>query len=158
MSAIDEIMMLADDIEDMTITHHDGEGQEPIPQRAALRELIAAALADARREGAEQMREAAAAEFDRRDGGTGIGFYDPHEPAEIIRALPLPTWSQPAGAVPGEWIKWAGGECPIPDGVGFQFKFRDDSQNNANVHYNATEWDWSDCTADADIVAYRVLP
>lgn len=56
-----------------------------------LREMIAAALADARREGAEQMREAAATEFDRRDGGTGIGFYDPHEPAEIIRALPLPT-------------------------------------------------------------------
>ena len=31
--------------------------------------------------------EAAAKEFDRRDGGTGLGFYDPHEPAEIIRAL-----------------------------------------------------------------------
>lgn len=29
-------------------------------------------------------REACAKEFDERDNG--IGFYDPHEPAEIIRA------------------------------------------------------------------------
>lgn len=32
--------------------------------------------------------EQAAVEFDRRDSGSG-GFYDPHEPAEIIRALAL---------------------------------------------------------------------
>lgn len=37
--------------------------------------------------GAEAMKERCAKEFDRRDGGLGIGFYDPHEPAEIIRAL-----------------------------------------------------------------------
>ena len=66
--------------------------------------------------------------------------------------------AEPAESEPGELIEWAGGECPIPDGVGFQLKFCDDSQNNANVHYNATEWDWNDYAADADIVAYRVLP
>lgn len=32
-------------------------------------------------------RERLACEFDRRDKGVG-GFYDPHEPAEIIRASP----------------------------------------------------------------------
>lgn len=41
-------------------------------------------------EAVESTKEACAAEFDRRDGGTGIGFYDPHEPAEIIRNLSLP--------------------------------------------------------------------
>ena len=34
---------------------------------------------------AAKEREACALEFDRRD--IGIGFYEPHEPAEIIRAL-----------------------------------------------------------------------
>lgn len=39
-----------------------------------------------------QALEDAAREFDRRNTGPdgkplGIGFYDPHEPAEIIRAL-----------------------------------------------------------------------
>ena len=33
---------------------------------------------------AAHEREACAKEFDERDNG--IGFYDPHEPAEIIRA------------------------------------------------------------------------
>lgn len=79
-----------------------------------VRDLIASAIADARREGAEAMREAAAAEFDRRDGGTGIGFYDPHEPAEIVRALPLPTGQrqaeQPESA---EWECKAGGLRPL---------------------------------------------
>lgn len=42
-------------------------------------------------EAVESTKEACAAEFDRRDGGTGIGFYDPHEPAEIIRGLSLST-------------------------------------------------------------------
>lgn len=41
-------------------------------------------------EAVESTKEACAAEFDRRDAGTGIGFYDPHEPAEIIRNLSLP--------------------------------------------------------------------
>lgn len=36
-------------------------------------------------EAVESTKEACAAEFDRRDNG--IGFYDPHEPAEIIRGL-----------------------------------------------------------------------
>ena len=41
-----------------------------------LRETVAAAVA--------REREACAKEFDDRNNG--IGFYDPHEPAEIIRA------------------------------------------------------------------------
>lgn len=149
MSAIDEIMELAQSYADSQ--QHTSAARNDA--RSALRNLIAAALADARREGAEQMRNAVA-EWHQEVGL----FLDESDVVVAIRAMPLPTWSQPAGAVPGEWIKWAGGECPIPDGVGFQFKFRDDSQNKGNVHYKATEWDWSDCAADADIVAYRVLP
>lgn len=86
MSKIDEIMGAVGRHGDDCIRDADAASES----FEALREMIAAALADARRDGAEAMREAAAAEFDRRDGGTGIGFYDPHEPAEIVRALPLP--------------------------------------------------------------------
>lgn len=150
MSKIDEIMELAQSYSDSQ--QHTSEARNIA--RTELRHLIAAALADARRDGADAMR-AAAGDAAQRAAGRGLSASAVHL---CIRALPLPTGSQPAGAVPGEWIKWAGGECPIPDGVGFQFKFRDDSQNKENVHYNATEWDWSDCAEDADIVAYRVLP
>lgn len=49
--------------------------------------FLAAVAALAYAAGAADMKERCAKEFDRRDGGFGIGFYDPHEPAEIIRAL-----------------------------------------------------------------------
>ena len=42
--------------------------------------------------GADTERERIAREFDRRD--TGNGFYEPHEPAEIVRALG-PNAAQP---------------------------------------------------------------
>ena len=47
-----------------------------------VREEVEAALAA----GVAAERERIAAEFDARDKGVG-GFYDAHEPAEIIRAM-----------------------------------------------------------------------
>lgn len=49
--------------------------------RSAFDAYISAAVA--------AERERIAQEFDRRDAGVG-GFYDPHEPAEIIRAMGAP--------------------------------------------------------------------
>ena len=100
MSKIDEIMGAVGRHGDDCIRDADAASES----FEALRDLISAALADAERAGAEAMREAAAAEFDRRDGGTGIGFYDPHEPAEIIRALPLPTGERQAVLLTDEQI------------------------------------------------------
>lgn len=100
MSNIDEIMGAVGRHGDDCIRDADAASES----FDGLREMIAAALADAERAGAEAMREAAAAEFDRRDGGTGIGFYDPHEPAEIVRALPLPTGPRQAVLLTDEQI------------------------------------------------------
>ena len=100
MSNIDEIMGAVGRHGDDCIRDGDAASES----FDGLREMIAAALADAERAGAEAMREAAAAEFDRRDGGTGIGFYDPHEPAEIVRALPLPTGPRQAVLLTDEQI------------------------------------------------------
>ena len=115
MATIDEIMKLVDDMEDMAIIHHDGEVLEPIPQRAALREIIAASIAEAwvagalsskvtlgeaERRGAEQMREACAIISDSLGGKI-----DERDPDEVvlaansislaIRLLPLPNESKP---------------------------------------------------------------
>ena len=40
---------------------------------------------DALKQYGRDLLEAAAVEFDKRDNG--IGFYEPHEPAEILRKL-----------------------------------------------------------------------
>lgn len=56
MSTIDEIMLLVDDIEDKAIGCERGDCEEPVAERASLRDLIATALADAERKGAEAMR------------------------------------------------------------------------------------------------------
>lgn len=66
-----------------------------------LREMIAAALADARREGAEEMREAAG-DAAQRAAGRGLSASAVHL---CIRALPLPTGSQPAVLLTDEQIE-----------------------------------------------------
>lgn len=60
--------------------------------RARIARLVLAALERAEIQAAANERERIAAHFDERDRGPdgkplGLGFYDPHEPAEIIRAL-----------------------------------------------------------------------
>lgn len=83
-------------------------------QSAALRDLIAAALAEARREGAEAMREAV--ESLREDADeifppTGRGRQAPVEARDVvewysesIRALPLPTGKRQAVRLTDEQI------------------------------------------------------
>jgi hypothetical protein len=78
--------------------------------------------------------------------------------AEIER--PKTQLAKPAEPELGEWIEWAGGQCPIADGVLFSAKFRDGAITNKYRH--ATEYRWSHGGGDlgvieADIVAYRVL-
>ena len=68
-----------------------------------LRELITAALADARREGAEAMREAAG-DAAQRAAGRGLSASAVHL---CIRALPLPTGPRQAVLLTDEQIKRA---------------------------------------------------
>lgn len=57
---------------------------------------------------------------------------------------------------PGEWIEWAGGECPVPPGTKVDVKFRSEGQFAKNVEAEA--FTWVRHGSAGDIVAYRVAP
>ena len=63
--------------------------------------------------------------------------------------------AEPAKPAPGEWIEWAGGDCPIADGVRHQIRTRDGW--TSTVGADASGWDWALQGGDIAIVAYRVL-
>ena len=61
-----------------------------------------------------------------------------------------------AEPAPGEWIEWAGGECPLNDSVRHSIRKRDGWQSAPNIA--AADWyGWRHNGSSADIVAYRVL-
>ena len=95
---IDEIMRAVVESQDMALAWYRKEEDSYGTlnnQYLVIGELIAAALADAERKGAEAMREAAAsAGFD-----AAASDENACEVMEAIRALLLPTGSQPAGVV-----------------------------------------------------------
>ena len=53
------------------------------------------------------------------------------------------------------WIPWGGGECPLPDGVEFEFKIRDGGMSGRVKH--APMYNWGCHNSSGDIVAYRVF-
>ena len=53
------------------------------------------------------------------------------------------------------WIPWAGGECPLTDGVEFEFKIRNGGMSGRVKH--APMYNWGCHNSSGDIVAYRVL-
>ena len=62
-----------------------------------------------------------------------------------------------AKPAPGEWIEWAGGECPIADGVQHEIRMRDGWESSRGA--DAQMWSgWVHDDSAYDIVAYRVLP
>ena len=63
--------------------------------------------------------------------------------------------AEPAKPAPGEWIEWAGVECPIADDVQHQIRTRDGWESNVDT--DAYGWDWTRRHGDNAIVAYRVL-
>lgn len=52
------------------------------------------------------------------------------------------------------WIPWEGGECPLPDGVTFEFKRRD---GLASKMINDGCFRWKHLAQPDDILAYRVI-
>ena len=64
--------------------------------------------------------------------------------------------AEPAEPAPGEWIEWAGGECPLADGGRHSIRKRDGWQSVPDIA--AADWyGWRHNGSSADIVAYRVL-
>lgn len=105
MSTIDEIMSAAYEYGCARADERESAGsasfQRVVDRREDLSRLIVAAIADARREGAEQMREAAARGWD------GCTYDAPGETLDIgndIRALPLPTGQRQAVLLTDEQI------------------------------------------------------
>ncbi len=51
------------------------------------------------------------------------------------------------------WIKWHGGECPVPKGTLIDVRFRDGGTLDIA---DVLDWRWSHKGWDEDIVAYRI--
>ena len=56
-----------------------------------------------------------------------------------------------------EWIKWAGGACPVPIGTAVEVRFRDGTRVVSTAQAVRARWEWGPVSSDADIVAYRVV-
>ena len=56
------------------------------------------------------------------------------------------------------WIPWCGVECPIPEGMAFDLRFRDGAKLiAASSDWPTAEWDWSCESGPYGIVAYRIV-
>lgn len=62
------------------------------------------------------------------------------------------------------WIKWKGGECPVPDGTIVDVQYRSGSRNarevassNGDADGSAAGAFWHNDDSRADIVAYRIV-
>jgi hypothetical protein len=62
----------------------------------------------------------------------------------------------PSGQTPGdgEWIEWAGGECPLPKGAAHEVRLR-----NGTIEWDdePETWRWRHRNNSTDIIAYRVV-
>jgi hypothetical protein len=53
------------------------------------------------------------------------------------------------------WIKWNGGECPVPDGSEIEYKMRDGA---ISFPFNYPEnLRWEHINMDGDVVEYRII-
>ena len=72
---------------------------------------------------------------------------------QIGRAVDAPAPTPPQPDDDG-WIKWEGGECPVPEGTIVEVKFRD---GDCEGGFPAGEAGWAHEWGTADIVAYRIV-
>jgi hypothetical protein len=90
------------------------------------------------------------------DQGTWTGVSGFLVLAGVTHWMPLPP-APDATPAPGEWIEWAGGECPLDDSVRIDVKCRDGDLLQRLLPSICC---WSHRADDLhrDIVAYRILP
>ncbi|MBD8181656.1 hypothetical protein IFU25_08065 [Pantoea agglomerans] len=89
--------------------------------------------------------------FERDNGGMSNQKFDYLDALEI--ALPI-LEQQELGE--GEWIEWGGGECPVPEGVKAEIKFRDGDCAELDTWLDILEWRHKGY--GSDIIAYRIIP
>lgn len=61
---------------------------------------------------------------------------------------------------PGEWIEWAGGECPVPSNVLVDIAFGPGAtgkQYSPIMRTDPMNWEWQHGKAPLDINAYRLV-
>ncbi|MBS6031535.1 MAG: hypothetical protein KIB40_00050 [Pantoea sp.] len=56
----------------------------------------------------------------------------------------------------GDWIEWCGGDCPVPEGVKAEIKFRDGDCAELDTWLDILEWRHKGY--GSDIIAYRIIP
>ncbi|MEN9489575.1 MAG: hypothetical protein RJA63_24 [Pseudomonadota bacterium] len=177
---IDGIMALASEVEDQGLIHTCGEGAEPIAERDALRHAITAALAakDAEIEVLARWKSTNAPRLDALAGLLDAARANEVKGAEAIASLDSERAANAilteeierlkarladsgcdlhalkASPAPGEWIEWAGGKQPVPDGVLCKTRL-EAGDEGARL---AENWVWDHDEFGANIVAYRVLP
>lgn len=100
-----------------------------------------------------------------RDGYEGRKHIAPHHPAYMreynigaaakASNADIPP-AQEAPAIPEDWTRHDGGECPLRAGVDVDLRFRDGSTyfNSIGLGDFRKNWSW-DCSEPAQIVAYR---
>ena len=76
--------------------------------------------------------------------------------SETIFLWEAPPPPQEAPAIPEDWTRHDGGECPLRAGVDVDLRFRDGSTyfNSIGLGDFRKNWSW-DCSEPAQIVAYR---
>jgi hypothetical protein len=67
---------------------------------------------------------------------------------------PVPARATKAKADADGWIKWGGGECPLPAGTHHEVIFREGEV----IDYDRPEdWSWDHFDCPMNIIAYRVV-
>jgi hypothetical protein len=64
--------------------------------------------------------------------------------------------AKPIEPKPGEWIKWDGGDCPVPNGAKHQVRLRNGGVIDGETF--PAQWYWKHDGKEYDIVAYRIVP
>lgn len=54
------------------------------------------------------------------------------------------------------WIKWNGGQCPVPEGTPVKVRLRSQEERGPYPAESLVWGRWIDSKADRDIIAYRV--
>src|SRR5690606_10583356 len=80
-----------------------------------------------------------------------------HRIAEEWHLLdPINTEWQVVEADAEGWIKWDGGECPLPDDAPLEYTIRDGDEFNTTRAGNL-RWEYGYGFPEADIIAYRPI-
>lgn len=94
-------------------------------------------------------------ESDANETYTREGFYDPFS-AVISRDDLISEWVDAAAADSEGWIKWSGGDCPVPPDTVVKTRLRFQGKDDGSFD-EAKSLRWTHDGGSVDVVAYRVV-